>query len=176
MLRCLIMFAFFFGAGAEGAASPKSENRPQVTTVFIVRHAEKESESGDPPLSSKGIARVRVLQWMLRDVDLDVVYATDYKRTRKTVESVASQHRLDIRIYAPGTSQLADSIRNEGKGQTILIAGHSNTVPILLKQLGVEISDTILPGYDDLFVVTLISIDGKKHASLHRLHYTGRID
>jgi len=55
------------------------------------------------------------------------------------------------------------------------VCGHSNTVPELLKLLGVGIKEHVLEGFDDLFIVTIDSHADSTARQVHlqRLHYPG---
>ncbi len=145
------------------------------TVIYIVRHAEKTGETPDADLSAKGKTRIEVLKWMLRDIAIDAVYSTDAPRTLHTVEPIAKERGLSVESYVPRPGKLAQTIRQKHRGQTLLVSGHSNTIPELLKSLGVPIEDKILLGFDDLFIVTLDGRDADaKGATLQRLHYPGR--
>ena len=156
-------------------AQAPDDRSTKPTVVYIVRHAEKTSEDPNADLSAEGKKRAEVLRWMLRDIALDAVYSTDAPRTFHTVEPIAKEKGLAVESYVPRPEKLAKTIRHEHRGQTLLVSGHSNTIPELLKSLGVPIEDKILPGYDDLFIVTLDgSAADAKGATLQRLHYPGR--
>lgn len=179
----LLIAAALCGAGA----ARLSERTGEPTIVYIVRHAEKKSgeqlseqERKDDRLVDllpEGYARAEVLAWMLRDVEFDAVYSTDYKRTRMTIKPAAGRQSLDVRILDPKMRRAVGEIRSKAQaGKTLLICGHSNTIPPLLKELGVEIPEKILKGYDDLFMVVLGREGDGVVASvtLQRIHYPGR--
>ncbi len=156
-------------------AQTPDDRSTKPTVVYIVRHAEKTGESPDADLSGKGKTRVEVLRWMLRDIAIDAVYSTDAPRTLHTVEPIAKERGLSVESYVPKPGKLAETIRQIHRGQTLLVSGHSNTIPELLKSLGVSIEDKILPGFDDLFIVMLDgSATDAKGATLQRLHYPGK--
>ncbi len=141
------------------------------TTVLIVRHAEKVGESGDAALSDVGRERARTLAWMLRDVSFDAVYSTDFARTRDTVSAIARAQGKELSIYSPRGGSLAKNLMAQDGRQTVLISGHSDTIPALLAELGTPIKEKVLPGYDAIFVVTL---DPGRGATMQRLYYPGR--
>ncbi len=143
------------------------------TTVYIVRHAEKTSERSNANLTKEGKSRAEVLKWMLRDVSLDAIYTTDTTRTRQTVQPTATAKELKLTLYTPKPGKLAETIIQQHVSQTLLVCGHSNTVPELLRSLGVSIKENILKGYDDLFIVTIDNhSDGPTpRTHLQRLHY-----
>ncbi len=168
-------------------AARLSERAGEPTIVYIVRHAEKKSgeqlsekerkDDRQVDLLPEGYARADVLAWMLRDVKFDAVYSTDYKRTRMTVKPVADRQSLDVQTLDPQMRRAVSTIRSKDQtGKTLLMCGHSNTIPPLLKELGVEISEKILKGYDDFFVV-VHRRDGDGavgSVTLQHIHYPGR--
>jgi phosphohistidine phosphatase SixA len=123
--------------------------------IFLVRHAEKATDSNDPgvALSEAGTARANRLAGMLKAAGITAVYATDTVRARKTAEPLAKSAGLEIRIYAP-KENLVDRLRKEEPRGVVLVVGHSNTVPELLAGLG-DPGKVEIPAaqYDDLFVV-----------------------
>lgn len=154
----------------------QSHEKSNVTIAYIVRHAEKVDESSNADLSDVGIDRAKVLQWVLRDVSFDAIYSTNAPRTKNTVQPIATSRGMKITSYHPRPGSLAKTIKQKSSGKTILISGHSNTIPQLLGELGVEIDEDILAGYDDLFIVIIMrdAHDNIVATSLQRLHYPGR--
>lgn len=133
-------------------------SRP-ATTVILVRHAEKadEPENPNPTLSSAGLERAQILLQVLSRAEIASIYATQYLRTQQTVKPLADQIGLGInQIDARNTEELVRRIKSEDKGRTVLVAGHSNSVPQIIAALGGEQLPQIPDDqYDDLFVVTL---------------------
>jgi 2,3-bisphosphoglycerate-dependent phosphoglycerate mutase len=131
--------------------------------VFVVRHAEKQSESNEPgvPLSEAGRARAKRLVTLLKNVGVAAIYSTDTVRALETAEPLARSLKITVRKYSPVDSDgktnlqsLADRLKAEHARDTVLVVGHSNTVPPLLKALGCAENLTIPTGrYDDLFTV-----------------------
>jgi phosphohistidine phosphatase SixA len=124
------------------------------TAVFVVRHAEKASDSSerDVPLSDEGRARADRLAALLRDAGINAIYATDTVRAKATAEPLARATGRTARIYSD-VAVLADQLKGE-PGAVALVVGHSNTVPKVLAALGVRASIEIGDReYDDLFVV-----------------------
>jgi len=128
------------------------------TTVYVVRHAEQTShEEKDPPLSDAGRMRADKLAHILEAVPLTAALASEFERTLQTVQPVAKQHGLEVTRYrAMNTRGLAEKITSRYQGKTVLVAGHSNTVPALLVALGADrhlVPEIGLDEFDDLFVV-----------------------
>jgi 2,3-bisphosphoglycerate-dependent phosphoglycerate mutase len=115
-------------------------------TIILVRHAEKDAsptaDKFDPELSPEGRQRAERLFETIRKYKPDQIFATVFKRTSATVTPLAvnlhRDYRLQIQKYDP--SKLKDFAENLLKlnGETIVVAGHSNTTPrlanLLLKQ------------------------------------------
>ncbi|HEU0274927.1 MAG TPA: histidine phosphatase family protein [Candidatus Udaeobacter sp.] len=136
------------------------------STVFIVRHAEKADNSKDAELSGAGRARAQALANLLRDSKISVIYATEFKRTQETAAPLARALGLTITPLPAGDqAALVEKLRTSTANS--LVVGHGNTIPGIIKSLGiaepVNIPDS---DYDNLFVVVL----GEK-PFLIRLHY-----
>jgi phosphohistidine phosphatase SixA len=127
--------------------------------VYVVRHAEKAVSADalkDPPLTEQGARRAAALATAIDAEALVAVYATPYVRTRSTAAPCAEAAGLAVAEHpADDTAGLVAKIRAAGRG-SVLVVGHSNTVPEILKALGV--AETVALGdgdFGDLFVVTL---------------------
>jgi broad specificity phosphatase PhoE len=131
--------------------------------VFVVRHAEKQSESNDAavPLSEAGRARAARLAVLLKNAGVTAIYSTDFVRTLETAEPLARALKITVRKYSatgadgkPDLRPLAARLKTEHARDIVLVVGHNNTVPPLLKALGCAEDITIAAGqYDDLFAV-----------------------
>jgi hypothetical protein len=137
-----------------------------VTTVVVVRHAEKMDASADPRLSPAGQLRAEALAMVLRDLQLGAVFTTESRRTTATVAPLCAAKGLrPWSLPAAETKRLVARIR-ENQGQTLLVCGDSNTIPEILEQLGVTAKITIGEEvYDRLFIVTLTP-DGPQFLTL----------
>lgn len=130
-----------------------------ATTCIIVRHAEKEATGADPNLDADGHARAEELKRILEKVPVKNIYTTPFNRTRQTVQPLAAAKGVTVSEYATTKTypQLVDEILSSNRGKVAVIAGHSNTVPEILKELSnnafnVSISES---QYDNLFIVTV---------------------
>jgi len=146
------------------------------TTIILVRHAEKKAQSGDPALDSRGLARAEALARALADVAVTGLSATPYRRTQQTLEPLAEQFGLEIEIQPVDLAdpeayarEIASNLIERHRGGTVVVAGHSNTVPLLLGAFGIPGSHSIGDDeYDDLFLLQVG--EGEKPVLLH-LHY-----
>lgn len=123
-----------------GCASTPSVVQSEVegVTFIVVRHAEKaKAPEDDPGLATQGRARAALLARRLATVDLVAVYATGYRRTRETVEPAARHHGLEPRAYEArlAADALVAQLRARHAAGTVLVAGHSNTVPAIVAAL-----------------------------------------
>jgi broad specificity phosphatase PhoE len=133
-------------------------SRP-VTTIIVVRHAEKIIDPNNPDveLSPAGQARAQEIVRMFSDAGINAIFATQYKRTQQTVKPLAVKLGLQtIVVSSRNTADLIAQIRAQHSGQTIFIAGHNNTVPEIIAALGGPQYPTIPETeYDNLYVVTV---------------------
>ncbi len=148
------------------AATPVGQK--MVQTIYLVRHAEKVSEGRDPGLTLAGAARAAKLTDRLSEVDLTKVWSSDYQRTRSTAEPIAKAHGLELHIYNPGQLvEFADLLLAEG-GE-VLVVGHSNTTPDMVRLLGGDAGSPIADAweYDRLYTVRRYA-EGKVETRLER--------
>lgn len=143
-------------------------------TVFVVRHAERADAgsagagmmANDPGLSEAGHARAASLATALKDAGITAIYTTQFKRTQQTAAPLAKALGLWVTpLSANETASLVAKIK--AATGNVLVVGHSNTVPEIVKALGVAPPVTVGDAdYDNLFVVTL-----SDKPTLLRLHY-----
>ena len=127
--------------------------------VFVVRHAERADagmaqQETDPQLSSIGKARAEKLAKMLADAGITAVYATQFVRTQDTVKPLAATLHVPVTTMpAAATPGLVDKVKADHPNDIVLIAGHSNTLPDIIKAFGGP-AVTVADGqYDDIFVL-----------------------
>lgn len=125
----IILFSLF-------CAVNTSAQEAAVSKIILVRHAEKATDDPrDPSLSEKGKQRAVLLAGLLKDVPVDAFYATPYKRTTETISVLATANGKEISKYNPMDKKGISALVQAGKGKTIIIAGHSNTIPPLVNSL-----------------------------------------
>ena len=130
----------------------------QVTTVLVVRHAEKASSTAkDPHLSAAGKLRAKDLAHAAGAAGVTAIYATHFQRTQETVAPLAALlHLTPVVKNADLTEELVQEIKSTRPGQTVLVCGHSDTVPDIVKRLSGVVVDPIPDTrFDGLYVVTL---------------------
>jgi len=155
LLLCVVM------ASAQDNFQPK--------TVFLIRHAEREDEPRqDPPLKKEGVARAQELARLLANAGIKAIYTSQFARTKQTAEPLATKLGLTLaaislksnpanprQIAAESTSEVVNKIM-ERTGENVLVVGHSNSIPDVIKMLGGDVVPTIDERkFDDLFIVTV---------------------
>jgi 2,3-bisphosphoglycerate-dependent phosphoglycerate mutase len=120
---CWLVFSLIIGGSCE-------EQAGDLTTFILVRHAEKADDgTNDPDLTREGEGRALKLAFMLKDTEIDAVYSTDYRRTKNTAKPLAEMQDLDVQQYEPNKPEEILRIIDQHKGKTVLMVGHSNTIP-----------------------------------------------
>jgi broad specificity phosphatase PhoE len=127
--------------------------------VFLVRHAERADGGGmqmqtDPPLSAAGEARAAKLAALLGDAGIQAIYVTEFRRTQDTAKPLASKLGLEARKYSSKSSEeLVRALRSEHRKDIVLVVGHSNTLPVLIKALGGPAVTIGESEYDSMFLI-----------------------
>ncbi len=109
------------------------------TIIFIIRHGEKSLAPGkDPPLTPAGEARAQELVHVMRSASIQKIYASEFQRTQQTVRPLATALSLtvDTSFIGKDLTALASDILKNHRGQTVLVAHHSNTIPHIIALLG----------------------------------------
>lgn len=142
------------------AAAPSPSAAP-ATVVLLVRHAERAPGTGDPPISELGQARAVALSEIGKAAGVQVIITTQFQRTKQTAAPLAQA--LGITGVVVSTQSDANAHVNEvaaavrqHAGKTILVVGHSNTVPAIVAALGgPKVPDFCEQEYDNLFTMVL---------------------
>jgi broad specificity phosphatase PhoE len=116
----------------------------EPSMIYLVRHGEKAAEGKDPELTPQGRQRAQNIATMLAKTQVAHVFSTDTRRTRQTAEPLAQQSGLQVQLYNPGAPQ-ALVARVKTLSGAVLVVGHSNTLPELVRlfggQPGADIAD-----------------------------------
>jgi broad specificity phosphatase PhoE len=147
-------------------------NAKNVTTVVIlVRHAEKATvPANDPPLTPEGRERAKELARVVGKSGITAIFTTNLARTKQTAAPTAALLHLQPAVNAPGPTyarDLANRIRTQHAGRTVLVVGHTNTTHDVIAALGVDTAPTIPEtDFDNLYIVTLADGNEPKLVSL----------
>ena len=135
------------------------------STIFLVRHAEK-AGGDDPDLTAAGRARAESLATVLKDAGITAIYTSEVKRTQQTAAPAAKALHLEPAAI-PANDRAALVAKLKSSSGNALVVGHSNTIPEIIKALGIAATLNIDDNdYDNLFVVVL-----EEKPRLIRLHY-----
>lgn len=142
-LRVLLVL-LALSIGARPAAAQRA--------LYLVRHAEKIDESRDPSLSAAGQARATRLADLLARAGITAIVTSEYKRTAETARPLAAARKLTPQIIpAKDRPALLARLRSR-PDEVTLVVGHSDTLPAVLKDLGIAAPPAV-EDYGDLFVV-----------------------
>ncbi len=141
-----------------------------VATVILVRHAERDTSLRGPdhPLRAIGTLRARDLAHTLGASGISTIYVTPWLRNRQTALPLATAIGESLTVVND-VAETVERLRTRHFGETVLVVGHSDTVPPIVAALTGRPFPT--PGrvaYDAMWVVTLAR-DGR--ASLLTLRY-----
>ncbi len=151
----LFFLLFSIMSVAQGAST-----KQVTTTYFFIRHAEKELTNNpkdpNPLLSETGEKRAQKWAALFSDTKIDMIYTTDYKRTRQTAEPIAKNQEIKMVLYNP--SNLYDlNFQQKTKGKTVVVVGHSNTTPLFVNKIinDEKYSQINEKDYGKLFIVKI---------------------
>src|SRR4030095_2083154 len=142
-----------------------------VTTVILIRHGERNGPTPanpDPHLKAAGKTRAKRLIHIVGQSGIKAIYRSHFARAKETAQPLATHLGLSV-IEIDEALQTKNDILSNHAGQTVLVVGHSDTVPDIINRLGAGslslIDDSV---FDNLFV---IKVFGPGRASMTRLKY-----
>ncbi|SFB77889.1 SixA phosphatase family protein [Massilia yuzhufengensis] len=126
----------------------------EPSAIYLVRHGEKMSEQGDPDLSARGQARAQHVGVLLHRAGITRIFTTPTRRTHQTAEPLAQRLATKVEEYDPRNPKaLVEKVK--GLTGAVLVVGHSNTLPELVRLFGgapgADIGDN---EYDRLYQLT----------------------
>ncbi len=131
------------------------ENKP--VTIILLRHAEKDTAKKDPPLTEKGRQRAERLKATLAAWKPDLLYSTATTRTMQTITPLGRFYGKQIQTYSAAEQSTFAQALKQQTGKTIVVVGHSNTIPQLVNLLTGKDTYTDLPDneFGRIFIVTV---------------------
>jgi broad specificity phosphatase PhoE len=114
---------------------------PALAHFVVVRHAEKATEDprapSDPALTAAGHQRAAALAGSLSAAPVVAVYATEFRRSQQTAAPIAARHGLAVQVYEAGqpAAEFVSRLRRDHAHGTVVVVGHSNTVPGIVSAL-----------------------------------------
>ena len=150
---------------------------------MLVRHAERFDDAANTNLSDEGFARAQALIEASEGVDIAGIYSTNFCRTAQTARPLVIERSLPLNVQQVSASggfdgctppiavpinvlparlnteeAFIDYVLEQHAGETVVIVGHSNTVPALVNELGngaFEVDELDHQAYDNLFIVSV---------------------
>ncbi|CAN5787379.1 phosphoglycerate mutase family protein [soil metagenome] len=150
----------------------QQENLFEGSTFYLVRHAEKDT-GNNPPLKKIGYCRAGDLYRVLKNKKISKIYVSQYRCTELTADSLRIYSKVNVIKYK-ADEKGDDLFYNMGlqsrREKAILIVGHSNTIPAIIRRFGVKDFNLVeIPDheYDNLYIVKV----GRYTASLKVIKY-----
>lgn len=143
------------------------------TLVVLVRHAEKEAlPADDPNLTATGKQRAKQLAHIASTLSIGgnrvkALFSTRFKRTKQTLEPLSAQTTLPVTAI-DDVAALASAIL--AKDGIVVVAGHTNTLPDLIRRLGGPAGITI--DDNDFSRLFLLASPATPRVSLASLRYS----
>lgn len=148
----------------------------KVITTLLIRHAEVNSEHDEdnPSLSPAGLKRAQSLVHIIGKSGITAIYTTSLHRSIQTAEPLATHLRLDINEVSDDDI-LVKQILTKQDGEVILIVGHTDTIPKIIKQLGGNLLNPITASeFDNMYITTFYkpgNTDQNLFSNVVRLKY-----
>ena len=131
----------------------------EPSVIYLVRHGEKLAGQ-DPELSPRGQERARHVAAILRRAGITAIFSSKTVRTQQTAAPLAQQTGLSVQLYDPMAPRaMVEQVRK--LTGAVVVVGHSNTLPELVRLFGgAPGSDIGDDEYDRLYQL-LPGADGK---------------
>ncbi|HEY1042264.1 MAG TPA: phosphoglycerate mutase family protein [Telluria sp.] len=123
----------------------------EPSMIYLVRHAEKATDSKDPDLTGPGKARAENIAIILQKAGIASIYSSTTNRTKQTAQPLAARSGLEVQTYDPSAPKaLVEKVK--AQDGAVLVVGHSNTLPELVRLFGgVPGADIADNEYDRLY-------------------------
>jgi broad specificity phosphatase PhoE len=129
------------------------------TTVILIRHAERLAAppgNNDPHLSAAGKARAKLLVRVLSQANVSAIYTSNFVRTIETAQPLADALGISP-IKASDAEDIKKDILLKHAGKTVLVVGHTDTVPEVIQLFGDNSGHEIDEDeFDNMFVATVL--------------------
>lgn len=133
--------------------------------IVLLRHAEKMT-GPDPELTDQGHSRAQRLATLLTPYKPTALFSTNYNRTKQTLAPLSTATSVPVEMYDPrNLARFAQQLKSYTG--TLVVAGHSNTTPELVKHLSGQAVSISEKEFHKVFIVSWLN-DGK--ASVQELN------
>ncbi|MCA9253245.1 MAG: phosphoglycerate mutase family protein [Phycisphaerae bacterium] len=170
VLVSIVSLALIGLGGCQVSTAPVQSQAGTTTTIIIVRHAERDPEEFDPPLTEEGEARAEALADALDENGVTAIFTSAFIRNRQTCDVLADRLGIVVEEYSQAevaiTKTWADGFVNNvlqnHAGGTVLWVG--NTGPIIegvqsgnLQELYMRLGGTgrAPTRYQDIYTATI---------------------
>lgn len=140
------------------SACAAHRNSPPITTIHVVRHAEKaDDRAADPMLSEKGELRAKALAERLTAYRIEGIYTTDYQRTQLTAAPLAAATGIAPKVLpAYAFNELKADVLEKHFGKQVLIVGHTHSIAGIIHAFtGENLEGPSEHQYDRIYRITL---------------------
>lgn len=144
---------------------------PEYTKIILTRHLERDvNDPTDPDLTPQGKNRAEFLKKMFENVSIDYFYSTFYKRVQQTLLPLAELKGKEIKVYSGRDYDFIKNTAYNHPGKTLMISGHSNTIPFLVNAfLGEEMYEEL--DEKDYSKIWILILKGEKVIDCQLLQY-----
>jgi broad specificity phosphatase PhoE len=120
---------------ALAACFPEAPQVPAGPSYYVMRHLNTQPGVRDAELTAEGQRNAQAMVDWFRNDPPSVIYVSNTRRAQQTAAPLAAALGITPKIYDPANSPaLAQMVKAETG--TVLVVGHSNTVPDIVQQLG----------------------------------------
>lgn len=120
--------------------------------VVLLRHADYDPGPGDPDLNNAGQARRDQLAQVLAKTGISHIVVSELARSQQTAATLATDVGLTPEVIgATDLDAIEAAVR--ARPSTVVVIGHSNTVPLLIERFTGSQGPPIGSEFDDLFLV-----------------------
>ena len=142
-----------------------------TTYYYVVRHAERQDNSINSPLSNIGFQRAAILRDSLITKGIDSIFASTFMRTQQTAQSLATALGKSLRIYSPDTTNGLIAALKNIKGKEVLVVGHSDKVPDIVQGLsGQPVPAIAYDDFDNLYIIKVKKGLGTRRWMWHKTY------
>jgi broad specificity phosphatase PhoE len=160
-----------FGSGGYKTDAQHSSQLSPFTTVFVLRHADRDEEGN---LTELGKTRALDLVHVVGSSGVKAIYTTDIARTKGTIQPLATSLGIKPEFYWHKLKELRRKVMSMHKGEAVLIVGHDTNVEDVIETfIGHKIDRNIGVQFDDIHIVT---IDPSGRGSVLSIKYGKQVE
>lgn len=128
-LRLLYVFSLALAMLAPSSALA------EPSMIYLVRHGEKAAVGKDTELTAEGQACAQNIAATLHRAGIASIFSSPTMRTRQTGQPLAQRSSVEVQTYDPAAPKALVE-RVKALSGAVLVVGHSNTLPELVRLFG----------------------------------------